>query len=325
MVQRQFQAPEASSSAAGEDFVPIKGIGPATQARLHEAGILTLAQLSLASPEKIAAVTGISTKHVVREDWTGQARRLADRRAAHQEPEIREGRSEIHEHRVAFTVELLLDEDNNVLQTHIRHHQEDVEETWNGWVEPRFVNFFVRYAGLHRPLPEIHSPIESIHALEAPRFSETSSSPVGPPETRIVERFPHSKLKRVLSGVVIVKGLSTVRLDSDVPQPVVRANETFKVQLHLDLSRVKTSPSRPLDCNVTIWARELGTGARQIAGEWQSKLMPIGQIPCIVESKISLPGPYRLEGVATLTLSASTPAPDSTLWAWFESGLLQVY
>jgi predicted flap endonuclease-1-like 5' DNA nuclease len=58
----------------------IKGIGPEIKTRLHNAGILTFAQLSASSPEKIAAVVaGLSAKRIAKENWIGQARKLASR------------------------------------------------------------------------------------------------------------------------------------------------------------------------------------------------------------------------------------------------------
>jgi hypothetical protein len=229
------------------------------------------------------------------------------------------------QHYATFKVELLLDQDNNVRRTRVTHVQNDSEDGWAGWAEPRLVEFFVRNAGLHIPLPEPISSLEAVPPLESLPLSEATLPLARSPKARAAERLPHAKLKSELSGVLRVSRLATVQLRTDAPPYVAHVNEAFHVRLLLDFSEVKTTPSISLDCVITIWAKRLGTGARQIVGEGRSTFMPLAEVPCTVESVIPLQGTYRLEALVTLTPASTIPSPHSTLRAWLEGGLLQVY
>jgi predicted flap endonuclease-1-like 5' DNA nuclease len=56
-----------------DDFVVLRGVGPAFAERLHQAGIRTFAQLARLAPEDVAASCGIPVGRVLRDDWIGQA------------------------------------------------------------------------------------------------------------------------------------------------------------------------------------------------------------------------------------------------------------
>jgi predicted flap endonuclease-1-like 5' DNA nuclease/cytoskeletal protein CcmA (bactofilin family) len=63
----------------GDDFLQIKGIGPAYARRLKEAGFATFAQLGAASPEEVAAAIGWPVDRVRRNEVVDQAQMLAQR------------------------------------------------------------------------------------------------------------------------------------------------------------------------------------------------------------------------------------------------------
>lgn len=68
----------AGSPPMTDDFSLIKGIGPVLSRRLHEAGLCTYSQLSSLSPDELAEkVGGLSAKQIARQDWIGQAAKLA--------------------------------------------------------------------------------------------------------------------------------------------------------------------------------------------------------------------------------------------------------
>jgi extracellular elastinolytic metalloproteinase len=163
--------PGMPSVAIPDDFQLINGIGPTMKNRLHNAGILTYAQLAALTPEEIIAKLGLSAmsaKNVVKQDWVGQARQLAP--APEQElteiealaEEQVEGREPIEaqnvddssvgrQHYATFTVELLLGEESEVRRTRVKHIQEGEQETWAGWEDGRLVSFFVEHASLRSP------------------------------------------------------------------------------------------------------------------------------------------------------------------------------
>jgi hypothetical protein len=64
-----------------DDLKLINGIGPAVEKRLNGVGIFTFAQLANLPPTDVAAAVagliGLSTEHIIKQDWIGQAHRLA--------------------------------------------------------------------------------------------------------------------------------------------------------------------------------------------------------------------------------------------------------
>jgi hypothetical protein len=72
---RKVELPET------DDLTQIKGIGHAVEHRLHGDGIYTFAQLAAFLPADIAAkltgLSGMTAQRISREEWIGQARRLA--------------------------------------------------------------------------------------------------------------------------------------------------------------------------------------------------------------------------------------------------------
>src|SRR5437667_4951959 len=65
-----------------DDLKRIKGIRQAVESRLHDRGIFTFAKLAALSAADIAAsvedLPGMTAERIMREDWIGQARRLAE-------------------------------------------------------------------------------------------------------------------------------------------------------------------------------------------------------------------------------------------------------
>ena len=325
MVRKQLQTFKGSTSSKGDDFSCIKGIGLATQKHLHDAGILTFAQLGATSPKEIAnLVTGRSAKHIIKENWIDQARKLAQMTPPLQ-TQSSEAVRELRQHYATFTVELLLDEDNSVRRTRAAYVQDKTEETWVGWEKSRLADFFVRGAGLKIPLSKSSPPEEPISKLKSAVLMETIASPARTLKTSQGKSLPNSEPKDSFSGVLRASQLETIPLDSKMPQQIAHANEAFNVHILLDLTEVKATPSKPLNCAVTIWAKKLGKGERQIIGEQQSTFMPVEKIPRAVESTIPSPGIYRLEALVTLTPESISPLPHSTIRAWLEGSLLQIY
>ena len=60
-----------------DDFVVLRGVGPAFAQRLHEAGIHTYADLARLTPEEIAEHCQVPAWRIRRDDWIGQAAALA--------------------------------------------------------------------------------------------------------------------------------------------------------------------------------------------------------------------------------------------------------
>lgn len=311
-----------------DDLTLVNGIGEKRQTwlreKMHVYRFMDLAAISANTLQKRLQEIGhpISMKTV--NEWIEQARKLSQKTIPLQ-AQAGEVTSEFRRHYATFTVELLLGEDNDVRRTRVSYVQNKLEETWAGWDEPRLVNFIVQCARLNIPSSKLTSPREPISLHESALSIETESSPARTPRTLLRERGPSSKQKDTLGDVLQVNELVMLPLGSNRPQHIARANEAFNVRVLLDLTEINATPSIPLNCTVTIWAKKLGEGECQIIGEQQSTFLPAEKIPCVAESTISSQGVYRLEALVTLTPEASPKSPSTPLRAWLQSGPIQVY
>jgi predicted flap endonuclease-1-like 5' DNA nuclease len=76
--QRPRRPHPGPSNDIRDDLTRIKGIGPGTQARLNQAGIVTYIQVALSAPEDLRRILGGSASRLANvEDWIAQARGLA--------------------------------------------------------------------------------------------------------------------------------------------------------------------------------------------------------------------------------------------------------
>jgi Helix-hairpin-helix domain len=145
----------------GDDFARIDGIGPKIAQRLRLAGIRTYEDLATRTPEEIATflvdVGGVSPQRIANQDWTGQARRLAGPAPESSEPT---------QHYASFHIELLLDADNNVRRTKVRHHQSDTDDAWPGWEEARLLRFLREQI----PLTSAEQPTDAATPQSSPSF-----------------------------------------------------------------------------------------------------------------------------------------------------------
>jgi hypothetical protein len=159
--------PQSSSTGpSGDEFRRIDGIGRILERRLWDAGILTYSDLGQRTPEEIAAIlpstAGISAERIASQDWTGQARELAEH-----PPEA----SVPRQHYAAFYVEFLLESDNSVRGARVHHHQTDARESWAGWDEEKLLTFLRDRI----PLPPAATPAA---ATPEPASAGQSPAPV---------------------------------------------------------------------------------------------------------------------------------------------------
>ncbi len=170
--------PQSSSTGrSGDNFRKIDGIGPVLERRLWDAGIRTYSDLAQRTPEEIAAslppTAGISVERIASQNWTGQARELA---------ESPPGASGPRQHYAAFHVEFLLESDNSVRGTRVHHHQTDAREAWAGWDEEKLLTFLRDRI----PLPAAATP------TDAPDVEPTETQTDEPTQTQARDQEPAS-------------------------------------------------------------------------------------------------------------------------------------
>ncbi|MBI1880750.1 MAG: hypothetical protein HYR94_21445 [Chloroflexi bacterium] len=286
-----------------DDFKQIKGIGPAVERRLHDAGIFTFAQLAALAPLDIATLVShmadLSAERIVQQDWVGRARLLASNPTEPSPNSITDGDQQRY---ATFSVELLLDDAVEVRRTRIKYIQDGAEDAWAGWEEARLMNFVARYAPL-RPQPP--TPI-SEPATPAPQ-------PVIP--------VPQPAASANLSGKLGLRTLAAAPIGGDGSRNFLYQDQPFNVDLVLDLTEVDLSRGDSLDYRATIYAKRLSGGLRQTIAE-ASGAAATNDTLTIKTIGTALPvGLYRLEVAVALTLLPI----KSDLSVFLEGSLLQIF
>lgn len=312
MVTKRTRPSGMAHFSQADDFTAIQGIGRAVNNRLHEAGILTFAQLAALSPGDILAsigsFPGLSRKRITAQDWSGQALELADSAAA-SHPSIKKLPKDRQRY-ATFTVELLIDETNCLRRTHIIHIQSSGEMSWTGWDRSKLLDFIIASGEFNTPSEDnILTAGNSLHATEPIR----EKVPRGAGALTETSR---------LGGMLHMKEFVILPKGSVAPRMIIAAGQPYSVRITLDLSEV--TPIRDLlNYQLTVNAKNIFGGSRQMIKQtdgmvsWASPLF-------VVEGMPLPPGTYRLEAIISLTqlLNQATPQP---IVGSLEGPLLQVY
>jgi predicted flap endonuclease-1-like 5' DNA nuclease len=296
-----------------DDFKLIRGIGPSLEKRLHSAGILTFAQLGKMSPEEIAPMftdlTGLSAERITRLDWIGQARALAgEQKPAEAETDASESMS--HQHYAVFTIELMLNEENETRRTRVFYIQNQEEKTWAGWDPSRLIDFIASHAELH--LPEAGAQkFETIAPLKAESIQDKL-------------RPEQAQLK--IGGELHLPLVKVISAGDNGRDKLLTHEKPFNASLTLDLTKVTSPRDIPLEYSATIYAKSLSDGTHRIAGIDRGTLtIADKKFVSLTVSNIVLPsGVHRLEALAILTMPSDKPRPDLQLMAMAEGGLIEI-
>ncbi len=281
-----------------DDFKLIHGIGPGIEKRLHSAGILTYTQLAELTPEQVIQrlenLIGLTAKRVLDQQWIEQAEQLAGTALSKTSVD----RSE-RQHYATFTVELLLDEQNDVRRIRIMHIQTETNETWVGWDQNRLVDFFIQHGELHglssaeteKVIPASAAQFEPFRIIGNPRLEET----------------------RITS------------LETGHQSRILANNQPFEIDLSIDLSEVNMPAETEISYAVETYVKSLDRGIRQKIGETQGTI----NAPDIIEMKISnkglQEGTYRINVGMSFNQSTTQPTDQPELAAILDAGLLRVY
>jgi hypothetical protein len=319
-----------------DDFKRIRGIGPGIERRLYSSHIRTYAQLASLTPEDLAnnlhGIAGLSSKRIAQQDWIGQARLLAGEQNVKQadkwaetsfEPILSEQNAgsfdkEIAKeslvsekiipqrsmHYVTFTVELLLDENNNVRRTKVIHVQEGFENTWPGWEDKKLIDFIEEHAGLNLPVqPEI----------------------VSLPSQNTESDYRSSLQPEAKMGTnVTIKEINLTTRESSYPTRILNSFQPFHIHLSLDLSKIDAPAGTTLNYSVDVFAKNLSMGTKLVVGSEQGKLLLAEDASIKIDGQPLRPGPYRLETAVKLTQHPGVVSWPQ-LMAFLDGGGFQVY
>ncbi|WP_420641629.1 helix-hairpin-helix domain-containing protein [Candidatus Leptofilum sp.] len=308
---------QKSSPATPDDFRQIKGIGPATEQRLHAAEIHTYAQLTAVSPQALAELLpGFTAERIQQEDWLGQAEALLSAKSG-----------DDGQRYATFTVELLLDEDNSVRRTRVVHVQEESKKSWSGWRPKAVKQFIAAQAGLAaQPKAKAVTATDAAEQTAVPTQTVTSIdeltmqfvSPVDDdqPETAVA---PSPEADTPLQTGVAAQPLS---VELNTPNILLEHGHAFNVQLYLDLETISLEKQTPLNYQAAIYAAQLGGTARHKVGTAYGAINTNAKkVAITVPTQIGAPGTYRLEAEMAIAWIPSTP--DIT--ANTKGGLLHIY
>jgi hypothetical protein len=319
---KQTKEVEIVRPANADDLTAIHGIGAGIERRFNSAGILTYHQLESLNPEQIAGMlegaVGITTSRVVEQDWVGQAKKLSLEKAEKMLSAAASSHEDVRQHYEMFSIELLLDESNQVRRTKIIHSQSQSEVNWAGWDEQRLLFTMIQNSGL-RKMPEIKAKMDS-HA----------EGPVQPPETKPEPKKKEEPIAPKVRGELSLKEMEVLIQGMAKPSNILQHEQAYKVNLTLDMSKVNWPEGVPMETpfeyRATVYARNPANLGQLTVGNARGLITQAEKITIQIEGSELPAGIYRLEAVVSLgSPSAQNHPPSSSLLAMLEAGLLQVY
>ncbi len=274
----------------GDDFQKITGIGSALAQRLWNAGILTYDDLARRDPKEIAAVAGISAERIASQNWTGQARELAGL-----PPEASESR----QHYATFHVEFLLESDNRVRRTKVRHHQTDVREAWAGWDEERLLTFLRGRI----PLPAAEVPADA--PGPEPAHTHTPDQTPASVPAKPARRPSPSAPERPPSWSLSIEELAPIR---DGQRSYTRdPGEPNSVRLTMRIDPAGPLSRDTFDYSATIAARTFGGRDRLPLGTAQGTIRVSDPLSVEVAGPALPVGQYRLAATVEIYSAGHSP------------------
>lgn len=317
MARKQSRIPSSNSPLMTDDFRLIKGIGSALTERLHGAGIQTYNELASMSPSQIAEkVGGLSAKQISKQDWIGQARKLAAKQLHTKTDRKETPKRTIRQHYENFTIEFLMDDKKIMRRTRVVHIQSGDADTWVGWEADQLISFLTRHSGTQsqegkksHQKPSVVSA-QSLKSLEEESsfldIKNTDSLTLVPniyerarPNSENDQPILHSPATVDFSGALRLKDLRVLLIGSTNPIYSLRQDQPFHVQLTLILTHAVVGEQIPIRYKATINFKKFGGASYPVAEETHivklTDCMKL-DIPCTNPP----PGLYRPEALINL-------------------------
>ena len=338
MAGKDSWASKTSDLRKRDDFQQIRGIGPATADRLHKAGIHTYTQLGSLSPAKLCARgIGLSIQQIARQDWVGQARKMASKKDGHQACKKETAIPTVRQHYEIFTLEFLLDEKNVIRRTRVIHVQSGNADRWAGWKAEHLIDFLTRHTKIHTPAERsLHQKIEmpprgilqntTIESgpraltISKPDFPRLAKANLSLPVAQTTETASPSIATANLTGILRLQDLKVISINSGIPIFFLRQGQPYCICLTLDLAEVVMPSDISLEYKATIFGKRCD-GLSQIVVE-VSRTFKLSDSTALSLLGDSLPpGVYRLNAFVRLRSADATPG----LTALLSGDTLQVY
>jgi hypothetical protein len=275
-----------------DDLKLINGIGPAVERRLHGVGIYTYAQLAALSPADIAAavadLAGLSAERIIKQDWIGQARKLAS------EPISSEA-------------------------------QEEGEAPAEPMVPPggSQVELATPAAEKTESVPPVASEPElAPHAAEV---IEPAPPVVAPPGAKEAQIIPPVVAMSGSIGVPRLRQIETVPAGAHIPQSCLPYGQLFDVHLTLDLSDLRIPADTQFSYRASIYSKSLEGHPRLVVGEASGIVTSADKVTVSIAGTALPKGTYRLKAMVILNPRTTEPMQQTGLIASKESDLLLIF
>lgn len=329
-------APEPLPPGA-DDLELINGIGPVNARRLYAIGVTTFAQLAALQPEELVrrlnGQTGLTVTRIIKDDWIGQAARLAAARPAVEVVEASAGMiagpvasspaeapQQLHP---SFRLSFVLNPDQSVERTLFTYTlPEGVEKqvSWTGWDADQLLKQIIRRSKLRLADVERASSLLS--------STPEASAPM-PVDAVPVQISPRERAEAALAAAAAptlgprLRSSALVAPPGDERRRLVSELGSYRVALELELGDTLMEGERPVQYLLTIYARPMGSLARQQLGSASGSIGSEGVIQIVTAARRLRPGLFRLE--VDLQVSAASDAPPGPTSANLRGDLVCIY
>src|SRR5216684_2853552 len=330
MASKRSPTNRAAEPARINDLKLINGIGPAVEKRLNGVGIFTFTQLAALSPADVAAavadLTGLSAERIVKQDWIGQACRLAEESTSSQaqkdfEPAAEPSAPIEHPHVATPLVEL---------QQAGKLASESISSQAQKEVEaPEHTEQAATFTAPVEPT----SPIEYAHAATPTAEPQKDTDTIASkgrfhPATFTVELLLDEN-NNVYSAHVLHVQSRREHSWSDWPKSELRRllphDQPFDVRLTLDLSEITVPGNTSLNYKASIYRKSRSDPSGQIIGETEGTIKRADNVTIDVEGNLLVVGSYRLAATVILSLPGTKPTPKPDCIAVIDGDRIRVF
>jgi len=296
------------------DFKVITGIGPAVEKRLHQAGIVRYDQLARMTPAELAEIlsgmVGMNPASIAEKGWIEDAASLSQK-LSDLKPEKSTLLNNNRQHYAVFTMELLLDKENNVRRTRVLHVQTQKEATWAGWDSSRLLDFVIDGAELQL---EKASKVSVIQPIPQPVAAEI------PPALQEMEKAQPTSLQ----GYFRVAIMNFSSPQGEDLKWLIPASQPFTVGLGLDLSELQLTGGDQLNYEASIFIHQRTNSSRRELVK-DHGVLEFAKSTSIDINMQEVPiGEYQLEALVVLNAGDGAAWVHNTLFAMGERRI-QVY
>jgi hypothetical protein len=326
MAGKRFDKSQPVEPPNSDDLKLINGIGRVVENRLHERSVYTFAQLSALSPADIAAavadVAGLTAERIIKQDWIGQARRLAALQKEAEQPQgtktepappvAQESGFSPAIPEEAALAPAVLPEPASVIPEVADDIAPVADEQESGSV-------FVQ--------KEVSTPA-TVAEVE---LSPVRSEQVGPALTIITEQEIETQAVILAadagigsSGVLRLSKMDMIQGDLLEWQGGIRQDEPFRIDITLDLIEVVLPATTVFDYKAYIHSRSLEGFVRQLVGEASGRITSADSISIHVKPTTLPKGACVLQALVTLWPEKTGNTPPTYLQARSDRRLIMV-